>query len=146
MLQTLNWTDEAKPCTLDEVKFLEQKLNLSLPLAYQEFLLWMGHGSGEFMRGEDFQFGQLKSIREGALELMQFNNFPEPLPDDAIVFTIHQGCAFGFMQGSEGCNPPIHFYFEQENGQGLIKWNNFNNLESYLLDYMESLIKFFNKS
>ncbi|MBL1175764.1 hypothetical protein [Pantanalinema sp. GBBB05] len=65
------------------------------------------------MRGEDFQFGQIESIRESALELMQFNNFPEALPDDAIVFTAHQGYVFGFIRASEGDNPPIHFYIEQ---------------------------------
>ncbi len=146
MLQTLNWADEAKPCTVDEVKALEQQLKLSLPLAYQEFLLWMGHGSGEFMRGEDFQFGQLQSIREAALELMQLNNFSEPLRDDAVIFTMHQGCAFGFMQASEGCTPPVHFYIEQESGEGLIIWNRFDEIEGYLLDYIASLIKFFSKS
>jgi hypothetical protein len=98
------------------------------------------------MRGEDFQFGQIEYIQEGVLELMEFNKFPESLPNDVIIFTMHQGCTFGFMRGSEGCDPPIHFYFEQENGQRLIQWNYFKNLESYLLDYIESLIKFLSKS
>lgn len=108
-------SDELLPCTEEEVRSLEQQLGISLPDAYKEFLLWMGHGAGGLMRGSDCFFEHLFEIRAWAIELLQENNFPEPLPDDAFVFFMHQGYQFSFLRTSEGDDPPTYSYHEGEN-------------------------------
>ena len=60
-----------------------------MPAAYQEFLLWMGHGAGKFLRGSDCFFQHLPYLQEWALELLQENNFPENLPEDTFIFLMH---------------------------------------------------------
>jgi hypothetical protein len=107
--------NELSGCTADEVNRLEQQLKISLPAAYQEFLLWMGHGAGQFLRGSDCFYKHLPYLRDWAIELLQENNFPEPLPEDAFVFFMHQGYQFSFFSLSEGDDPPIYSYCEGKN-------------------------------
>lgn len=39
------------PCTEAELTLLEAELGVQFPAAFREYLLWCGHGLGEFMRG-----------------------------------------------------------------------------------------------
>lgn len=112
---------EFLPCSQDEVVLLEQQFGVSLPKAYQEFLLWMGHGAGQFLRGSDSFFKHLPDLQEWAVELLQENNFPEFLPKDAFVFLMHQGYQFSFFRLSEGDDPPTYFYAEGTNQTSFIK-------------------------
>jgi hypothetical protein len=43
---------------------------------------------------------------------------------------------FGFLRSSEGDNPPVHFYIEDEESDK-IHWNYFSNLDDYILDYIQ---------
>jgi SMI1-KNR4 cell-wall len=108
-------------CTRDEVILLEQQLRISLPTAYQEFLLSMGHGAGKFLQGSDCFFQHLLSLQEWAVELLKENNFPKKLPDDAFVFYMHQGYQFSFFRLSEGDDPPTYSYCEGTNQTTFIK-------------------------
>jgi len=101
-----------KPCTEEEVSALEQRVGRPLPGAYREFLLWMGHGAGRFLAGTHFLYEQLPQLKEWATELLEENDFPEPLPDDALVFLMHQGYQFMFFRLSEGDDPPVFYYHE----------------------------------
>ncbi|MEQ8757271.1 MAG: SMI1/KNR4 family protein [Coleofasciculus sp. G1-WW12-02] len=107
--------DELVGCTASEINKLEQELGISLPKAYQEFILEMGHGAGQFLRGSDCFFKHLPYLREWAIELLEENNFPKPLPNDAFIFFMHQGYQFSFFLVSEGDDPPIYSYCEGEN-------------------------------
>ena len=107
--------DELVGCTASEISKFEQELGISLPKAYQEFLLEMGHGAGQFLRGSDCFFKHLPYLREWAIDLLEENNFPQPLPNDAFVFFMHQGYQFSFFILSEGDDPPIYSYCEGEN-------------------------------
>ncbi|MEQ9480924.1 SMI1/KNR4 family protein [Coleofasciculus sp. F4-SAH-05] len=107
--------DELVGCTASEISKLEQELGISLPKAYQEFLLEMGHSAGQFLRGSDCFFKHLPYLREWAIELLEENNFHKPLPNDAFVFFMHQGYQFSFFILSEGDDPPIYSYCEGEN-------------------------------
>lgn len=113
--QNLVSPNEFFPCSPDEVIWSEQQLGISLPKAYQEFLLWMGHGAGQFLRGSDCFFKHLPDLQEWAVELLQENNVLEPLPEDAFVFLMHQGYQFSFFRLSEGDNPPTYSYCEGTN-------------------------------
>ena len=107
--------DEFVGCTTDELNRLEEELGISLPKSYQEFMLWMGNGAGQFLRGSDCFFQHISYLREWAIELLEENNFPEALPDDAFIFFMHQGYQFSFFRLSEGDEPPIYYYCEGEN-------------------------------
>lgn len=114
-------SDQISPCTEEEVSSLELQLGVSLPSAYREFLLWMGHGAGQLMQGSDCFFAQLLTIQEWAKELLQENSFPEKLPDDAFVFFMHQGYQFSFLRTTEGDDPPIYYFLEDEEQTSFIK-------------------------
>jgi SMI1 / KNR4 family (SUKH-1) len=100
------------PCTEREIQMLEQQLGLPLPGAYKEFLLWMGHGAGGFMRGSDCFYEHLPHLRAWTIELLWENGYVEPLPGDAFVFYMHQGYLFYFVRVGEGDDPPVYFYSE----------------------------------
>ena len=100
------------PCTEDEIRMLEQQTGLPLPGAYKEFLLWMGHGAGGFLRGSDCFYEHLLRLRAGAMELLWENGYTEPLPGDAFVFYMHQGYLFYFVRVGEGDDPQVYFYSE----------------------------------
>jgi hypothetical protein len=104
--------EEFLGCTQDEIIDLEWRLGISLPKAYQEFLLSMGHGAGKFLRGSDCFFKHLILLQEWAVELLEENHFPKSLPENAFVFFMHQGYQFSFFNLSEGDDPPTYFYSE----------------------------------
>ena len=104
--------DELLGCTQDEVITLERQLSISLPKAYQEFLLLMGHGAGKFLRGSDCFFAHLPYLQDWAVKLLKENNFLASLPEDRFVFLMHQGYQFSFFRLSEGDDPPTYSYCE----------------------------------
>lgn len=105
-------SSECIPCTIEEVLALEQRLNLSLPEAYKEFLLWMGHGS-PVLKGTNCFYEDLPNLLNWALELLDEDGFPKKLPDDAFIFLMHQGYYFMFLKISEGKDPPVYDYIEE---------------------------------
>ncbi len=113
--------DELLACKENEIIGLERQLGISLPAAYQEFLLWIGHGAGKFLRGSDCFFQHLPYLQEWALELLQENNFPENLPEDAFIFLMHQGYQFSFFRLLEGEDPAIYSYCEGTKQTSFIK-------------------------
>lgn len=105
-------TNMPEPCTEEEVKLLEKSLACTLPSAYKEFLQWMGHGAGMFLAGTDIFYEHIFKIQGWAKESLVETNFPKPLPDDAVVFMMHQGYQFMFFRTPDGDNPPIYYYHE----------------------------------
>lgn len=105
---------ELSPCTPEEVRTLEEHIAHTLPQAYREFLLWMGHGAGPFLRGTSVFYGDLPDQGEAAEELLQENAIEAVLPKDAFVFYMHQGYQLMFFRLSEGDDPPVYYYGEGE--------------------------------
>src|SRR5437764_15449035 len=101
---------QLRPCTQSEVEEMERQLGLSFPPAYREFLLWMGHDAGEMLAGSNYRWHELPTLREWAVELLSGNNFPQALPEDAVVFLMHQGYQFMFFRASEGSDPAVYYY------------------------------------
>ena len=113
-MKTLNILDTHKfiPCTEEEVFALEQKVHLSLPRAYKEFLLTMGKGADTFLVGSDFLYPELLNLQEVAKEMLAEDGFPQKLPEDAFVFFMHQGYQFNFFRISGEDDPSVSRYFE----------------------------------
>ena len=127
------------PCTEEEIYVIESSLQLSLPDAYKEFLLWGGNWVRGFMEGSSCFFKSLLNIQEIAIELLEENQFPESLPSDAFVFFMHQGYYFMFFKTSKGNNPPVYSYLD---GQALLTFKNEYPSYSYFLeDELELSVK-----
>ena len=127
--------DRIIPCTQKEVAYLEQRLHVSLPLAYKEFLLWMGKGAGPFMAGSDFFYYRLIDIQAGATELLEEDALLKHLPEDAFVFQMHQGYTFTFFRVKEGADPPVYSYLERS-GQ-----TTFTRVDDHFSDSLLALIE-----
>ena len=116
--------DSSQPlcgCTPEEIRQLEERLGVKLPSAYQEFLRMMGKGAGQFLRGSDCFYPQMRELKTAAVELLEENHFPWALPKDAFVFFMHQGYQFSFFRLSEGENPPTYSYCEGETQESFVK-------------------------
>jgi hypothetical protein len=100
-------------CSLEEIEEVEANVGRTLPLAYREFLSKMGRGAGDFYVGTDLFYPSLLGITEGARELVAEDRPGLVLPDDAIVFMMHQGYQFMFIRADEGEDPPVYYYMEQ---------------------------------
>ncbi len=103
---------DLSPCTPNEVRVLEDMLKLTLPSSYKEFLYWGGHSAGPLLRGSDCFWEHLLNIQQWAGELLEENNSPVRLPNDAFVILLHQGYTFMFLRTTEGDNPPVYRYLE----------------------------------
>lgn len=137
---------EIQPCTAAEVRELEKAVGLQLPEVYKEFLLWAGRGLGSFMTGSRFYYEQtfnltytghdgVYTLTEVCNEMLEENDSPDRLPEDAFVFWSHGGYMFSFFRTSEGENPPIHNYREGEN-DNRIRWNYEESFVSFVRDEM----------
>ncbi len=100
------------PCTEQEIEQLEEWLNIELPAAYKEFLLWMGHRAGQLFADASCNYWDLEGNQTLAVEILHENSFPTSLPKDAFVFLINQGYKFYFFRLSEGADPPVYYYEE----------------------------------
>ena len=129
------------PCTQEQVEQVEQFLHLKLPVAFVEYLLWMGQWA-DMMRGSDFFYWPLFDLREGAETLMAHTECQETLPQDAIVFFMHGGNRFMFIRASEGDDPPVYFY----GGKNPYFTKPFDHFSSYLETTIEWFIKMARKN
>jgi hypothetical protein len=102
------------PCSIQEIAELEMKLEIHLPAAYHEFLLWMGKGAGIFLMGFDCFLPDLEKLQPMAAELLNDFGAEFELPDNSFVFLMRQGYQFYFFKSGEGDNPPVYEYLAED--------------------------------
>lgn len=100
-----------EPMTIDEVKKIEQSYNINLPIVYKDFLMVMGKGAGNFMKGSSVFFNEILSLRSWSNEVLLENNMPQ-LNSAVFVFWMHQGYQIAYFNLSEGSDPPVYFFSE----------------------------------
>lgn len=127
--------NEIIPCSERDVQVIERELNLAIPQAYKEFLLWMGKKAGDILLGSDWLFDDLPKIQKWAIELMQANGVSNMLPSDAFVIYMHQGYQFSFVRISEGDDPPVYYYDEMR------PYSDFPMLYARFSDYLNMLVR-----
>ena len=66
-------SDWHEPCSSEEIKQLEQELNLLLPESLVELLLWIGHGSWYFDQ-DNCRINDISRNRQRAIKIMQVGN------------------------------------------------------------------------
>ena len=99
-------------CTDSEILNVAARQGVFLPAAYQTFLRRMGRGAGAFMGGADVFYPAPLGLREKAWELLAEYEYAFALPEDALVFWMHQSHHFMFVRTSEGSDPPVYYYLE----------------------------------
>lgn len=90
--------------------------------SYKEFLRAMGKGAGMFFRGTAMFLPDLnKGLKTAARELLEENQQPTQVLDDAFVFSMHQGYQFDYFYTTDGDDPPVYHYMEGE-GAPQLRW------------------------
>jgi hypothetical protein len=97
----------ASGCSPDEVERVRVDQGVDLPWSYECFLRSMGRDSGGIFAGSELSYPEVLGLRRDAQDLLRENGSTFTLPPDALVFWMHQGYQFAFMQGSEGPNPTV---------------------------------------
>jgi len=100
--------------TEEEISELEQRVGLTLPTAYRDFLRTMGHRGGSFMVGTDFFYDDLPGLRDALIESFTQMRVDFHMPSDVLVFSSHQGYIFHFFRTTEGDDPPVYGYSEAD--------------------------------
>jgi len=118
--------DEIKGASLHQIEELERTAGKKLPKEYCEFLLAVGNGAGNFLRGTDIFLPNLDGIKEEAEKLLRENAEEVELTPETFVFSMHQSYEFTYFDFLEGDNPPIYQYVEG-NGPPVLTWGSFDN-------------------
>lgn len=112
---------EIKPCTEEDIESLKNMVYpKELPIAYLEFMDSMGRYA-EFLRGHSCFMNEIFDLKDGAVELLEENNFDEVLTDNDYVFWMSQGYMFCFFKLNEGNNTHVYFYNECEEQENFYK-------------------------
>lgn len=125
-----------RPSGLDPVEtdVLERALGQRFPMAYREFLYWGGNGGVAFFTGSDYAARVLPHLRTWAGETLEEDAVESQLPDDALVFWMHQGYMFRFFRAGDGDDPPTFFY---RTGSTAAGFRQQGKLSTLLTDYLE---------
>jgi hypothetical protein len=100
-------------CSDEEILRVQQQFAFELPNAYRLFLATMGKGAGKFFVGTDLFFPSILGVTDDARELVSEDSAEITLPDNAIVFAMHQGYQFMFMLADGSDDPPVVSYLER---------------------------------
>ncbi|MBN2294814.1 MAG: SMI1/KNR4 family protein [Pirellulales bacterium] len=101
------------PMDSSSINRLEEHLGLPIPAAYRAYLNIAGAEPPPKLVGSDCHDHYLFNLHEWANELLKESGDPFRLPDDAIVFLMHQGYQFFYFR-ADGVNddPAVYYYFE----------------------------------
>jgi SMI1/KNR4 family protein SUKH-1 len=111
----LSTADALVGCTALEVQDVEIRVGGPLPAIYRAFLERMGRSVGDFMRGSDFLYPTLLTLRDQAEALLRGDS-KWRLHETAFVFMSHQGYQFLFFDRLAGDDPPVQYYLDGDAG------------------------------
>ena len=99
--------------TESQIGDLAAAIDHPLPDAYRAYLSIAGSSPPPNLVGSDCHGHYLPQLHEWAVELLAECNHPFILPDNAVVFLMHQGYQFFyFVADGNSSDPAIHYYFQ----------------------------------
>ncbi|HEY9404058.1 MAG TPA: SMI1/KNR4 family protein [Pyrinomonadaceae bacterium] len=105
-----------KGCWDFEIRRLEKSFGCELPLAYKQYLKWMGKDYRGIFVGCDWFITDVENNTELVPELLAENNVSFQLPAHYLCFFSHQGyMAAWFELPKVDDDPPSWFYNEAAN-------------------------------
>ena len=100
-------------CNEGQIKELERSLPHPLPVAYREYLKWMGADHSGPFRGSDWFAKDVIENTEYVPELLRDNNVSWELPDTILSFFCHQGYMSAWFDLLEGADDPNCWFFRE---------------------------------
>lgn len=120
-------------CTSNEILTVERHFACRLPQEYKDFLSIAGKGAGKLFRGTDIFYPRLLELQSEAGELLAESNLRSPLPNDAVVFCMHQGYELNYFEPKSD-DPPV-FQFVEGQTEAAVAWPAFS---EFILTAIES--------
>lgn len=121
------WTGPPVGCSAAEVDALEAALGWRLPLAYKQYLRFMGADRDGVFVGSDW-FIDSASVNTMVNELAHMEVDCTP-PGDTLEFMSHQGYIHGWFDlPAASDDPPVHFYTESAKDNRVVDYVRFTDL------------------
>lgn len=129
------WTGPPAGCSETEIAALEAKVGWPLPLAYKQYLAFMGADrQGTFVGSDWF----IESARLNTIDsALAYNEVGYTPSADTLTFMSHQGYMFGWLDLPIVSNdPPAYFYSESAKGNTVEHHTRFTDLLLAELKYI----------
>lgn len=105
-------------CRNSEIQNLEEHFGFELPLAYKEYLRFMGKDYKGIFIGSKYFIDDVIENTRYLPELLAENEIDFSLPDNYLAFFSHQGYMVAWFElPKQNENPPVWFYKESENNE-----------------------------
>lgn len=99
--------------TESEISMLQAKLDADLPIAYRQFLLWMGKDKHGALKGSEWFIDEVCENGDFLDEFLVENEVKRPEPNSTVCFFSHQGyMAAWFSKADPQSDPSCKFYSE----------------------------------
>jgi hypothetical protein len=126
-----------KGCSPRTLAQFEQSLTYELPLAYRQYLAWMGEDYAGILQGTNCFITDVHANTAALPNLLAENQIAFALPASMLVFYMHQGyVAAWFTLPKESDNPLIWFFSE---GQDMMQPITAGTFTDFLLTDMQGL-------
>ena len=123
-------------CRLEEVTDLEKRLGFGLPLAYKQYLVWMGRDTAGILKGSECFLSDVGRITKALPGILRENGIKFQLPEHYFVFFCHQGYRMAWFDlPMKSDDPPIWCFNE---GQCSTP-NECGVFTAFILDLMQKL-------
>lgn len=134
------WTGPPVGCSAAEVDALEARLGWPLPLAYRQYLAFMGADHQGVFVGSDW-FLKSATVNGVSKELAHMEVAYTP-PGDTLEFMWHQGYIVGWFDlPAASDDPPVHFYSESAPGNRVVDYVRFTDLLLAELRHMSAFTR-----
>ncbi|MCB1051623.1 MAG: SMI1/KNR4 family protein [Acidobacteria bacterium] len=142
-LQIKPYFGQPKGSDFTEIKALENEMAAKFPLAYTEFLLWMGRDKNGVFSGSNYWIDCVLSNNNYLPELLAENQIDYQLPKSYVTFFMHQGyIAAWFELPFLSENPECLFFSE---GQGFSSHQKYSSFTEFILNEMKNHTKHIHK-